>query len=385
MKRVLKPVHRVMVWTMLLTGVLGAGTIAKADKVITAVPEQQTTTQQVTTAGNTLQQQITEQTTEKQTEETIIQGWNEKKTSYYIKGKKVTGVKKINGKLYYFKKNGNLYQKTGMKKVEGKVYYFTRSHTLKTGIVKVKGRYYYFDKKKGARYEKTGVRKIAGKYYCFTSKHTLKTGWYRSDKGNRYYFNPKTFAAVTGWKYIDSYKYNFKKNGQLNQDVRKLIKNTSSYCIKVNRTACCVTVYAKDGWKGYTIPVVSFVCSSGNDTPTGTFYTGTKYRWQELFGPCWGQWCTQITGNILFHSVYYNEINNNRTLSVSAYNKLGTMASHGCIRLCAGDAKWLYDNCASGTKVVIYNDSSNPGPFDKPVAQKLSADHTWDPTDPTIQ
>ena len=35
------------------------------------------------------------------------------------------------------------------------------------------------------------------------------------------------------------------------------------------------------------------------------------------------------------------------------YNKLGQQASAGCIRLAVTDAKWIYDHCRLGTKVVI--------------------------------
>jgi len=104
-----------------------------------------------------------------------------------------------------------------------------------------------------------------------------------------------------------------------------------------------------------------------------------------LMGPCWGQWCMHLTDSILFHSVYYNQPYNNRSLDVGAYNKLGTIASHGCVRLRAGDSKWIYDNCKVGTKVTIYDNAKDPGPFDKPKAQKLKYGHTWDPTDPTIK
>ena len=92
-----------------------------------------------------------------------------------------------------------------------------------------------------------------------------------------------------------------------------------------------------------------------------------------------------LTDSILFHSVYYNQPYNNRSLDVGAYNKLGTIASHGCVRLRAGDSKWIYDNCKVGTKVTIYDNAKDPGPFDKPKAQKLKYGHTWDPTDPTIK
>ena len=314
-------------------------------------------------------------------------GWDSNKTVYYKNGKAVKGWNKIDGKLYYFTKKKRLYTKTGLRKINGKKFYFSKAHYVETGVVKVKNKYYYFRKKDGSRYEKSGINKIDGKYYMLSDNYSLISGWQRNGKNKRYYFDKKTFDAKVGWNYVGKYKYFFNSKGQLQQDIRKKLtkEQKKSYLIRVNRKASCVTVYTKDGDKGYTIPVVAFVCSAGKGTPTGEFEILDKLRWHELMGPSWGQWCMHLTTDILFHSVFYNSERDNKSLSVSAYNKLGTMASHGCIRLRAGDSKWIYDNCKVGTKVVIYNNKKNPGPFDKPKAEKLSASHTWDPTDPTIK
>ena len=43
---------------------------------------------------------------------------------------------------------------------------------------------------------------------------------------------------------------------------------------------------------------------------------------------------------------------------VSAYNKLGSPASHGCIRTCVGDAKWVYYN-SSGSTIYIFDGTYN--------------------------
>lgn len=300
---------------------------------------------------------------------------------------KLPGVYERDGKLYYYKVNGTVYEGKGLTKINGAYYYLNDDNSLKTGVVKVKKKYYYFQKQNGQRFEKTGIQEVDGKYYNFAKKYHLKSGWARNSKNKRYYFDKQTFAAKTGWNYVGKYKYYFKKNGQLLQDVREKLtkKQKKSYVVKVNRDACCVTVYAKDGKKGYTIPVVAFVCSTGGATPTGTFSIKNKMRWHVLFGPCWGQYCSHIVDNILFHSVYYNRPNDKYSLAVKEYNKLGTMASHGCVRLTAGDAYWIYKNCKVGTKVVIYNNKKDPGPFDKPKAKKLKSNHTWDPTDPTIK
>lgn len=150
--------------------------------------------------------------------------------------------------------------------------------------------------------------------------------------------------------------------------------------IRVNKQMNCVTVYAMDLNGAYSIPYKAMVCSTGKATPLGTFHTPAKYRWKVLMGNVWGQYSTRVVGGILFHSVQYKS-NRNDTLISSAYNKLGTTASHGCIRLTTIDAKWIYDNCPTGTTVIIYNDS-NPGPLGKPKAMKVDASNRWDPTDP---
>lgn len=395
-----------------LTGVLlglslVSGITVQAEKstVINAEPAPTTTENSKVETISAEASEVQEQTEEKEAEattevaawnteeeetdeadENVTNGWNKKKTSYYKNGQKVTGWNAIDGKLYYFSKKGKLYTKTGMNAIEDQTYYFSDEHYVLSGVIEVDDKSYYFQKKGGARYEEPGVSKVDDTYYCIKDDYSLKKGWYRDEDNKRYYFDKKTYAGLTGWNYVGKYKYYFNDKGRLVQDVRKKLTKSQkkSYKIKVNRTASCVTVYAKDGLKGYTIPVVAFICSAGKETPTGSFTIKDKLRWHELMGPCWGQWCMHLTVDILFHSVYYDKDRDNKSLNVNAYNKLGTMASHGCVRMQAGDCKWIYDNCDVGTKVVIYNNKNNPGPLDKPEIEKLSSDHTWDPTDPAF-
>lgn len=152
-----------------------------------------------------------------------------------------------------------------------------------------------------------------------------------------------------------------------------------SYMIKVNKQANCVTIYQKDDTGDYKA-IKALVCSTGYATKTGTYSLKEKYRWHELDGPCYGQYCTRIYEGVLFHSVWYHNNMDPSSLSVSSYNKLGTTASHGCVRLTCEGAKWIYDNIPSGTTVVVYN-SSDPGPLGKPEAIKLSGYRGYDPTD----
>lgn len=159
------------------------------------------------------------------------------------------------------------------------------------------------------------------------------------------------------------------------------VKAASKYWIKVNKQANVATVYQLKS--GKYKPVKAFLVScGGSNTPSGTFYTPAKYRWHTLQGPSYGQYCTRIHGGILFHSVWYYS-RSKASQSTVEFNKLGTTASHGCVRLSVIDAKWIYDHCPLRTKVTIYS-SKNPGPLGKPKGIKVSTARKmyWDPTDP---
>lgn len=154
---------------------------------------------------------------------------------------------------------------------------------------------------------------------------------------------------------------------------------TDTYHIKVNRYTNTVTVYEKQDDGSYA-PIKSMLCSTGGTrTPLGTFRTSAKYRWRSLYYGVYGQYATRINGPILFHSIPYTR-QNAGAMQKGEYEKLGTAASHGCVRLAAADVKWIYDNCGYGTKVTIYS-SSDPGPLGKPEAVPYPKYTGYDPTD----
>lgn len=158
---------------------------------------------------------------------------------------------------------------------------------------------------------------------------------------------------------------------------------TGKYWLKINEQQNVVTAYEKvDGkWK----PIRAMLCSTGlgGTTPKGTFYTQGRWNWGELMNDVYGQYCTHITEDILFHSVYYTEQFNKASQVTSQFNLLGQAASHGCVRLSVADAKWIYYTCRIGTKVTIYR-SADPGPLGKPTPTKVYTGRYqyWDPTDP---
>ena len=218
-------------------------------------------------------------------------------------------------------------------------------------------------------------------YYQRADGSKLTNSWKRIN-GSWYYFGADG-AMTTGWKYVDGYKFYFGTDGKMVQDVDKLIGKQSSYKLTVNRVKCQVTVYAANETGNYCIPVKTFTCSVGKAaTPThvGTYQTVRKSNPVELMGPSWGKYGTQINAyGDWFHSVACSNPDPTYSLAAGNYNMLGQPASHGCVRLCVRDAKWIYDNCGLYTTVVVSDTEYTP--FDKVPTIKIPAGQNWDPTD----
>ena len=132
----------------------------------------------------------------------------------------------------------------------------------------------------------------------------------------------------------------------------------NAYKLVVDISEQRVYVYQWDG-SSYSILLGKAKCSTGilepeTATPTGTYQmggptgTGEWYYFEEF--NCYAKWASRIVGGILFHSVTYNS--KQRLINGSVRN-LGRPASHGCVRLEVGKAKWIYENCAPGTTCII--------------------------------
>ena len=228
-----------------------------------------------------------------------------------------------------------------------------------------------------------------GNLYFNSTSGTRLTGWQRIS-GNRYYFDPATGRAASGWTYIGGLKYYFDSEHRLVQNVDSIIGHQSSYYVTVNHATQTVMIYAQETPGGpYNIPVRAMVCSTaraGYDNIEGTYPIRRGSYWGVLGNDgswVYGQYTCQISGNYLFHSCWYHENGNRDSLSVSQYNRLGNPASHGCIRLCVADARWIYENCANTSNVYLFT-SNEPAPFDRPQpvpAIRINGDYGHDPTD----
>lgn len=158
----------------------------------------------------------------------------------------------------------------------------------------------------------------------------------------------------------------------------------SPYYIVVYTLNCSTLVLGKDENGKYTVPVKAFLCSPGTEedpTNAGVYPVYRKHTWRFMM-EVYGHYATGFgdgTG-YLFHSVPYREEMNN-TLT-SRYDDLGQRASHGCVRLCARDAKWIFDNIPYGTQVHVVYGKNGPAGEPVPMRVKEARYAGWDPTDP---
>ncbi len=189
-----------------------------------------------------------------------------------------------------------------------------------------------------------------------------------------YYMN-QTMAAV---KVFQEYNGLPVGRGEMDEDTWNALFNTGDvvsaqntprptpvptmvpYYVVVDVQNQVTKVYAIDENGEYSQLVRQMICSTGMvSTPSdvGDWVTnGRRAQWAyfSLYGSHARYW-TRINEDIAFHSVIYNQVDN-MALNVKSYNRLGSRASHGCIRLLVSDAKWIYDNIREGTTIHITED-----------------------------
>ncbi len=161
---------------------------------------------------------------------------------------------------------------------------------------------------------------------------------------------------------------------------------------------CVVAYEGKDGdWEQLRV----MICSTGrrnHETPVGNYKIYDSYEYKELGmndTHCFGFWACRFKTHFLFHSVPIsfdagrNQEKGHRMCNMKKYEKLGSVASDGCVRLTVADAKWIYDLYNKGETKVAVRVVKDKGPTpEKPPAIIWEAPYTdkhgygWDPTDP---
>jgi len=146
-----------------------------------------------------------------------------------------------------------------------------------------------------------------------------------------------------------------------------------TYYIIVDKQWQVVLVYKRidDGSKwgkpNYDEPVRYMLCSTGNpdsehghETTSGIWdIEKPKERFYQFVNLEAAQYLTLIHSRTYFHSVLYDKAKDLSTFIRESYDKLGTKASHACIRLTVPDARWLFYNIGYGTTCEIRDGDPN--------------------------
>ncbi|MCH5268315.1 MAG: L,D-transpeptidase family protein [Lachnospiraceae bacterium] len=234
---------------------------------------------------------------------------------------------------------------------------------------------------------------LTKKTYKIYKKNLGKQGWYYEKYAGKTY----KFYYVNNEKQTDLTK------------ILNLKKGKGKYYIEVNRAACVVNIYLYDEKTGkYDIPVRAFTVCVGLDvstvagagglnpksyyTPIGNYSVcsngqAVRYPLKPMHEPdgsvIYARWAVHIVGNVYFHSIAVPQ-QSHYALSSTKFNRLGSPASAGCIRMAVADAKWLYDYIPTGTKVkIVKGNTKKPGPLGKMKMIK-SYGVNYDPTDPGV-
>ena len=143
------------------------------------------------------------------------------------------------GAKYYVNGEG-IAQSGWLKLADWQMYFDPETYQAATGITHVDGKAYLFDEN-GVEILKSRTEVINGKKYWFQPDGTLMSGW--CDLGDwQMYFDPVTYEAAVGYKYIDSDEYYFDENGVLIRYARYIsYKKRNWYCVEGNRDTLIVT------------------------------------------------------------------------------------------------------------------------------------------------
>jgi len=161
-----------------------------------------------------------------------------------------------------------------------------------------------------------------------------------------------------------------------------------SYRIDIDLTNQIATVYGIYSDKSAKALMSEFVSTArkGKTTPTGNFKIQgasggrkAKLRTAKMSsGKSYAEFLCRFHGAKCMHTVPYKTRQTTGHVFKSEFNKLGTPASSGCVRMPWKMAKYIYEKCPVGTPVRVFKGTKGKYPMGKP--KKYTATKDIDPT-----
>ena len=161
-----------------------------------------------------------------------------------------------------------------------------------------------------------------------------------------------------------------------------------SYRIDIDLTNQIATVYGIYSDKSAKVLMSEFVSTArkGKTTPTGNFKIQgasggrkAKYRTCKLSGgKTYAEYACRFKGAKMMHGVPWRSRNTKGYVYKGEFNKLGSVASGGCVRMPIKMARYIYEHCPVGTPVHVFKGTKGKYPAGKP--KKYTATSNIDPT-----
>lgn len=161
-----------------------------------------------------------------------------------------------------------------------------------------------------------------------------------------------------------------------------------SYRIEVDLTNQICTVYGiySDGSKKGIMSEWVSTAKKGKTTPTGNFKIqgasgGRKAKARTALmsgGKTYAEFLCRFHGGKCMHTVPYKSRQTTGHVNKTEFNKLGSVASAGCVRMPWKLAHYIYTTCPIGTPVIVFKGTKDHYPMGKPTKYHATTD--IDPT-----
>ena len=267
---------------------------------------------------------------------------------------KANGAVSINGSLYLINRDGEVTSKTGWVKYGDDWYYVLSGCKLKTGWLTVGGASYYLDTGNAKMYTGIRRVDGSLYFFASNGQRASSEGWKTFNGNNRYTYTYSNGTVAVG-KSVDGYKIGndgravkINNNSSMDEKADGYSSNTN-YLIMINTSTHKIGVYkgSRGNWTRKTYES----CADGagsTPTDTGTFTTSRGSQSEDSAGYTHWYLTHLSNGSDIWSVPCYQGTKNvaNGTLGAA-------IDGQGCVRVSLDTAEWLYDMPA-GTKVVIY-------------------------------
>lgn len=169
-------------------------------------------------------------------------------------------------------------------------------------------------------------------------------------------------------------------SGETKDLQHEIIKPENMYLIKVSLSDNFAIIYKYTGSEEYSEIVKAFPVSVCSNVKPSVTKVESKNIWKHIGYSLHGHYITRFENGEYFSAVAcYNQ--NTETLNKEQYLNLGNPSVvDGSVYMPAGYAKWIYENCAIGTKIELISELKLPDNIKLDILPGID-DISYDPTE----